>query len=172
VRCSCFVVLLIVPAPVSIIPLYVIVSNLHLMDTYLALILPYTAAGLPFSIYLLRTFFASIPRELIDAARIDGCTELSAFVRVVLPISRAGLATVAILSFVGAWNEFFLALLFIHNPDLLTLPLGLQTFFFQYHVQWPYYFAGLSTAIIPIVIVYLVLQRQFISGMTAGAVRG
>jgi raffinose/stachyose/melibiose transport system permease protein len=167
-----FVVLLIVPAPVSIIPLYVIVSNLHLMDTYLALILPYTAAGLPFSIYLLRTFFASIPRELIDAARIDGCTELSAFVRVVLPISRAGLATVAILSFVSAWNEFFLALLFIHNPDLLTLPLGLQTFFFQYHVQWPYYFAGLSTAIIPIVIVYLVLQRQFISGMTAGAVRG
>ena len=167
-----FVVLLIVPAPVSIIPLYVIVSNLHLMDTYLALILPYTAAGLPFSIYLLRTFFASIPRELIDAARIDGCTELSAFVRVVLPISRAGLATVAILSFVGAWNEFFLALLFIHNPDLLTLPLGLQTFFFQYHVQWPYYFAGLSTAIIPIVIVYLVLQRQFISGITAGAVRG
>jgi ABC-type glycerol-3-phosphate transport system permease component len=167
-----FVVLLIVPAPVSIIPLYVIVSDLHLMDTYLALILPYTAGGLPLSIYLLRAFFAAIPRELIDAARIDGCTELSAFLRVVLPISRAGLATVAILSFVGAWNEFFLALLFIHSPGLLTLPLGLQTFFFQYHVQWPYYFAGLSTAIIPIVIVYLVLQRQFISGMTAGAVRG
>ena len=167
-----FVVLLIVPAPVSIIPLYVIVSDLHLMDTYLALILPYTAGGLPLSIYLLRAFFAAIPRELIDAARIHGCTELSAFLRVVLPISRAGLATVVILSFVGAWNEFFLALLFIHNPDLLTLPLGLQTFFFQYHVQWPYYFAGLSTAIIPIVVVYLVLQRQFISGMTAGAVRG
>jgi raffinose/stachyose/melibiose transport system permease protein len=164
-----FVMLLIVPAPVSIIPLYVIVSNLHLMDSYLALILPYTAGGLPFSIYLLRAFFASIPRELIDAARIDGCSELSAFLRVVIPISRAGLATVAILTFVAAWNEFFLALLFIHNPDLLTLPLGLQTFFFQYHVQWPYYFAGLSTAIIPIVIVYLALQRQLISGMTAGA---
>jgi raffinose/stachyose/melibiose transport system permease protein len=167
-----FVVLLIVPAPVSIIPLYVIVSNLHLMDTYFALIFPYTAGSLPLSIYLLRAFFAAIPRELIDAARIDGCSELSAFMRVVLPISRAGLATVAILAFVGAWNEFFLALLFIHNPDLLTLPLGLQTFFFQYHVQWPYYFAGLSTAIIPIVIVYLVLQRQFIRGVTAGAVRG
>jgi raffinose/stachyose/melibiose transport system permease protein len=69
-------------------------------------------------------------------------------------------------------NKFFLALLFIHNPDLLTLPLGLQTFFFQYHVQWPYYFAALSTAIIPVVIVYLVLQRQFVSGITAGAVRG
>ena len=106
-----FVVLLIVPAPVSIIPLYVIVSDLHLMDTYLALILPYTAGGLPLSIYLMRAFFAAIPRELIDAARIDGCTELSAFLRVVPPISRAGLATVVILSFVGAWNEFFLALL-------------------------------------------------------------
>jgi len=167
-----FVALLIVPAPVSIIPLYVIVSNLHLMDTYFALILPYTAGGLPFSVYLMRAFFAAIPRELVDAARIDGCNELSAFVRVVLPISRSGLATVAILSFVGAWNEFFLALIFIHNPDLLTLPLGLQTFFFQYHVQWPYYFAGLSTAIIPVVIVYLVLQRQFISGLTAGVIKG
>jgi raffinose/stachyose/melibiose transport system permease protein len=90
----------------------------------------------------------------------------------VLPISRSGLATVAILAFVGAWNEFFLALIFIHNPDLLTLPLGLQTFFFQYHVEWPYYFAGLSTAIIPVVIVYLVLQRQFISGLTAGILKG
>ncbi|MBV9391228.1 MAG: carbohydrate ABC transporter permease [Verrucomicrobia bacterium] len=167
-----FVVLLIVPAPVSIIPLYVIIANLHLMDTYFALILPYTAGGLPLGIYLLRAFFSAIPRELIDAARMDGCTEVSAFWRIVIPISRGGLATVAILSFVGAWNEFFLALLFIHNSNLLTLPLGLQTFFFQYHVQWPYYFAGLSTAIIPIIVVYLVLQRQFISGLTAGAVRG
>ena len=138
-------------------------TNVAMMDIY--------REAFQFSIYLLRAFFASIPRELIDAARIDGCTELSAFLRVVIPISRAGLATVALLTFVGAWNEFFLALLSIHNPDLLTLPLGLQTFFFQYHVQWPYYFAGLSTAIIPIVIVYLVFQRQFISAMTAGAVR-
>jgi raffinose/stachyose/melibiose transport system permease protein len=166
------VALLIVPAPVSIIPLYVIVSKLHMMDTYFALILPYTAGGIPLSVYLLRAFFAAIPRELVDAARIDGCNEFSAFLRVVLPISRSGLATVAILAFVGAWNEFFLALIFIHNPDLLTLPLGLQTFFFQYHVEWPYYFAGLSTAIIPVVIVYLVLQRQFISGLTAGVLKG
>ena len=167
-----FVALLIVPAPVSIIPLYVIVSKLHMMDTYFALILPYTAGGIPLSVYLLRAFFAAIPRELVDAARIDGCNEFSAFLRVVLPISRSWLATVAILAFVGAWNEFFLALIFIHNPDLLTLPLGLQTFFFQYHVEWPYYFAGLSTAIIPVVIVYLVLQRQFISGLTAGVLKG
>lgn len=167
-----FAVLLIVPAPVSIIPLYVMVVDLHLIDTFFALILPYTAHYLPLSIYLLRAFFVSIPRELIDAARIDGCTELSAFWRVVLPISRPGLATVAILAFINSWNEFFLALIFLHNPRLLTLPLGLQNFFYEYHVDWPYYFAGLSTAIVPIVVVYVALQRQFISGLTAGSVRG
>lgn len=166
-----FAILLIVPAPISIIPLYVIVAVLHLIDTYWALVLPYVAGSMPLSIYLLRAFFATIPRELTDAARIDGCSELSAFVRVVLPISRPGIATVGILAFVHAWNEFFLALIFIHNQDLMTLPLGLQTFFYQYHVEWPYYFAGLSTAIIPIIIVYVALQRQFIRGMTAGAVR-
>jgi ABC-type glycerol-3-phosphate transport system permease component len=166
-----FAILLIVPAPISIIPLYVIVAEMHLIDTYWALVLPYAAGGLPLSIYLLRAFFATIPRELTDAARIDGCSDFTAFVRVVLPISRPGIATVGILAFVNAWNEFFLALIFIHNQDLMTLPLGLQTFFYQYHVEWPYYFAGLSTAIIPIIVVYVALQRQFIRGMTAGAVR-
>ncbi|GAA5004763.1 carbohydrate ABC transporter permease [Actinopolymorpha pittospori] len=166
-----FAILLIVPAPISIIPLYVIVAELHLIDTYWALVLPYAAGAMPLSIYLLRAFFATIPSELTDAARIDGCSDLSAFLRVVLPISRPGIATVGILAFVHAWNEFFLALIFIHNQDLMTLPLGLQTFFYQYHVEWPYYFAGLSTAIVPIIIVYVALQRQFIRGMTAGAVR-
>jgi raffinose/stachyose/melibiose transport system permease protein len=166
-----FAILLIVPAPISIIPLYVIVAEMRLIDTYWALVLPYAAGSLPLSIYLLRAFFATIPSELTDAARIDGCSDFAAFWRVVLPISRPGIATVGILAFVHAWNEFFLALIFIHNQDLMTLPLGLQTFFYQYHVEWPYYFAGLSTAIIPIVVVYVALQRQFIRGMTAGAVR-
>jgi ABC-type glycerol-3-phosphate transport system permease component len=166
-----FAVLLIVPAPISVIPLYVIVAELHLIDTYWSLILPYVAGGLPLSIYLLRAFFSTIPPELTDAALIDGCSPFGAFWRVVLPLSRPGLATVGILSFVNAWNEFFLALIFIHNQNLMTLPLGLQTFVYQYHVEWPYYFAGLATAIVPIIVVYLALQRQFIRGMTAGAIR-
>jgi ABC-type glycerol-3-phosphate transport system permease component len=167
-----FVLLLIVPVPVGIIPLYVIVVRLHLIDTYLALILPYTAGSLPLSIFLLRQFFQSVPQELTDAARIDGCTHWTAFWRIIIPISKPGLATVTILTFIGSWNEFFLALIFIRNPNLMTLPLGLQTFFYQYRVEWNYLFAALSMAVIPIVAVYLAMQRQFISGLTAGAVRG
>lgn len=166
-----FVLLLIVPVPVGIIPLYVIEVRLHLIDTYFALILPYTAGALPLSIFLLKTFFDAIPRDITDAARIDGCTHLGAFLRVIVPISKPGIATVVILAFINSWNEFFLALIFIRNQDLMTLPLGLQTFFYQYSVQWTYLFAALSIATIPIIVVYVLMQRQFISGLTAGAVK-
>jgi raffinose/stachyose/melibiose transport system permease protein len=166
-----FVLLLIVPAPVGIIPLYVIVTRLHLINTYFALILPYTSGALPLSIFILRTFFDSIPRDLSDAARIDGCTHLRAFLSVILPIAKPGLATVTILTFLSAWNEFFLALIFIHDPNLMTLPLGLQSFFYQYFTQWPYVFASLCLANIPVIVVYVLLQRQFISGLTAGALK-
>ena len=167
-----FVLLLIVPMPVSIIPLYVIVTRLHLANTYLGLILPYTAGHLPLAVYILRTFFDSIPRELVESALIDGCSEFRAFLQVVLPLSKPGLATVVILSFLGAWNEFFLALIFIHDPSRMTLQLGLQTFFYQYFTQWPYVFAALAMANLPIIALYLVMQRQFISGLTAGAIKG
>jgi raffinose/stachyose/melibiose transport system permease protein len=166
-----FVLLMIVPAPASIIPLYVIVYDLGLIDTYWSLILPYTAGSLPLAVYLMRSTFVAIPSELIDAARADGCSNLGALIRIVLPLSGPGLATVGILTFVNAWNEFFLALIFIHNDSLMTLPLGLQTFIYQYHVEWPLYFAGLTTAIMPLIVVYLIFQRQFVRGLTAGAVR-
>jgi len=167
-----FVFTLIVPQQVTIIPLYAVVSGLGLSNTYLALILPYAAGGLPLSIFLLRAFFESVPREIEEAARIDGCSELAAFWRVVLPISGPGLATVTILQFLGAWNEFILALIFIRNPALRTIPLGLQAFFFEYSVEWGYLFAALSMATVPVVVVYVLMQRQFIRGLTAGAVKG
>ena len=167
-----FVFTLIVPVQVTIIPLYAVVSGLGLSNTYFALILPYAAAGLPLSIFLLRAFFASVPREIEEAARIDGCSELAAFWRVVLPISGPGLATVTILQFLGAWNEFLLALIFIRNPALRTIPLGLQAFFFEYSVEWGYLFAALAMATVPVIVVYVVMQRQFIKGLTAGAVTG
>jgi raffinose/stachyose/melibiose transport system permease protein len=167
-----FVFTLIVPHQVTIIPLYAVVSGLGLSNTYLALILPYAAGGLPLSIFLLRAFFESVPREIEEAARIDGCSELAAFWRVVLPISGPGLATVTILQFLGAWNEFILALIFIRNPALRTIPLGLQAFFFEYAVEWGYLFAALSMATVPVIVVYVLMQRQFIKGLTAGAVKG
>lgn len=170
-----FAILIIIPAPVSIIPLYVLISRLHLMDSYLALILPYTAGNLPLAIFLLRAFFDAIPRELAEAARIDGCSEVAAFVRVVLPISTPGLATVTIFTFLGAWNEFFLALIFLHTPDLFTVPLNVQ--YFETNAigggsNYPALFAALAMSAVPVIALYVAMQRQFIEGLTAGAVRG
>ncbi|HEY0790343.1 MAG TPA: carbohydrate ABC transporter permease [Chthoniobacterales bacterium] len=168
-----FVLLLTIPVQIYIIPLYVIVVRARLADNLLGLILPYTAGNLPLAVFLFKTYFDQLPVELLDAARMDGCGRLMTFWRVVLPLSRPILATVTIFTFVQAWNEFFLALVFIHNPDLQTLPLGLQAFFVnQFETRFPQLFATLVLSIGPVLAVYLVLQRQFIAGLTAGAVKG
>jgi ABC-type glycerol-3-phosphate transport system permease component len=168
-----FILLLTIPVQIYIIPLYIIVVKLRLADNYLGLILPYTAGSLPLAVFLFRTYFDALPTELVDAARIDGCNHLRAFMHVMLPLARPMIATVSIFTFVGAWNEFFLALVFIHDPNMATLPLGLQAFFVnQYQTQFPQLFATLIVSIGPIVVVYLLLQRHFMAGLTAGAVRG
>jgi raffinose/stachyose/melibiose transport system permease protein len=167
-----FVLLLTIPVQIYIIPLYIIIVRAHLSDSLLGLILPYTAGSLPLAIFLLKTYFDQLPSELMDAARLDGCSNRMILLTVVLPLSRPVLSTVTIFTFVQAWNEFFLALVFIHNPDLQTLPLGLQAFFVnQYETQFPQLFATLALSIAPVVIVYLFLQKQFIAGLTAGAVK-
>jgi ABC-type glycerol-3-phosphate transport system permease component len=166
-----FIFTLIVPMQAMIIPLYSVLVSLHLTNTYFALILPYAAGGLPVSIFLLRAFFDTIPHELEEAAKIDGCSDFGAFLRVVLPISGPGLAAVAILQFVNSWNELVLALVAIRNADLRTIPLGLQVFISD-QVEWGPVFASLSMATIPVIIVYVLMQRQFIRGLTAGAIKG
>lgn len=168
-----FIILLTLPVQVYIIPLYVVVVKAKLADNLFGLILCYATGSLPLSVFLFKTYFDAIPLELLDAARLDGCSDWLTFTRVVLPLSRPIIATVSTFTFVQAWNEFFLALIFIHNPDRQTLPLGLQAFFVnQFQTQFPELFATLIMSIAPIVIVYLVLQRQFIAGLTAGAVKG
>jgi raffinose/stachyose/melibiose transport system permease protein len=167
-----FVLLLTIPVQIYIIPLYIIIVRAHLSDSLLGLILPYTAGSLPLAIFLLKTYFDQLPADLLDAARLDGCSNRMILLTVVLPLSRPVLSTVTIFTFVQSWNEFFLALVFIHNPDLQTLPLGLQAFFVnQYETQFPQLFATLALSIAPVVIVYLFLQKQFIAGLTAGAVK-
>jgi raffinose/stachyose/melibiose transport system permease protein len=168
-----FILLLTIPVQIYIIPLYVIVVRAKLADNLMGLILPYTAGSLPLAVFLFKTYFDQLPSELFDAARMDGCGRLMTFWRVALPLSRPILARVTIFTFVQAWNEFFLALVFIHNPDLQTLPLGLQAFFVnQFQTQFPQLFATLVLSMAPVLAVYLVLQRQFIAGLTAGAVKG
>lgn len=160
-------------APTPVIPLYVLFVKLGLTDSYLGLILGMAAGGVPLSIFIFQAYFQSIPSELREAAKIDGCSELTAFLRVVMPISGPAVATVAILQFVGAWNDFFLSLLLIRSADMRTVPLALQVFFYEFgRVEWNSVFAALSIGTVPMCILYLVLQRWFIQGLTAGSLKG
>jgi raffinose/stachyose/melibiose transport system permease protein len=160
-------------APVPIIPLYVMLVKMGMTDSRIGLILPMAAASIPLSIFIFRAFFQTIPGELMDAAKVDGCTELKAFLRVVLPISGPAVATVAILEFVGAWNQYFLALVLIRSPEMSTIPLAIQVFFYAFgRTQWQQVFAALTIGTMPMILLYIVMQRQFIQGLTAGSVKG
>lgn len=160
-------------APAPVIPLYVMLVKLGLTDSRLGLILPMTAGGIPLAIFIFRAYFQSIPRELLDAAKVDGCTELVAFLRVVLPISGPALATVAILQFVGAWNEYFLALILVRSAEMRTIPLAIQVFFYAWgRTEWEQVFAALSIGSLPMILLYILMQRHFIQGLTAGSVKG
>jgi ABC-type glycerol-3-phosphate transport system permease component len=109
----------------------------------------------------------------LDAAKVDGCTDLAAFLRVVVPISGPAIATVGILQFVGSWNEYVLPLILIRSPEMRTIPLAIQVFFYNWgRVEWAQAFAALSVGSLPMIILYVILQRQFIQGLTAGALKG
>lgn len=160
-------------APVPIIPLYVMIVRIGLSDTRIGLILTMAAMGMPLSIFIFRAFFQSIPGELTDAAKVDGCNEFTAFLRVVVPVSGPAIATVAILEFVGAWNQYFLALVLLRSDTVRTIPLAIQVFFYaQGRTEWEQVFAALTVGSLPMILLYIVMQRQFIQGLTAGSVKG
>ena len=160
-------------APTPIIPFYVLFVRLKLTDSYLGLILAIASGSIPLSIFIFQAFFRSIPSELREAAKIDGCSEFSAFLRVVMPISGPAVATVGILTFVGAWNEYFLPLLLIRSEELRPLTLTIQVFFHQFgRADWNIIFATLSIASIPMIVIYVFLQRWFIQGLTSGSIKG
>ena len=155
------------------IPLYVLLVKIHATDAHVGLILPLVAAGLPLSIFIFRAFFQAVPSELMDAAKVDGCTDLGAFLRVVVPISGPAVATVAILQFLEAWNEYFLPLLVIRSPEMRTVPLAVQVFFHGWQgTDWQQVFAALSIGSVPMIVLYVFMQRQFIQGLTSGALKG
>jgi raffinose/stachyose/melibiose transport system permease protein len=161
-----------VPAQTTLIPLFLIVKELGLLNSRLGLVLVYAATGAAFSIFILRAFFLSIPAELEDAALCDGANRIQAFLHIILPLARPGLATVAIFQGMEIWNEFFLAFIFIRDPVKQTIPLGLVEFFFRYQSEWTLYFAALTTITLPVIVLYVAMQRQFIQGLTAGALKG
>lgn len=167
-----FLLGLMVPFQSIMIPLFYILRDLNLLGTYLAMILPMTAFGLPLGIFLMRAFFAGLPGELSDAAKIDGCTEFGVFWRVMLPLSLPGLSTLAVLQFILAWKEFLIPLLYMQREELRPVVLGLMFFKDAYTRDVPLTMAGTTLVMIPLVVAYVFLQRSFIRGLTAGAVKG
>jgi ABC-type glycerol-3-phosphate transport system permease component len=164
-----------IPGLTNIIPLYIMIQAVGSTDTLFWLVVTYTAGALPLAIWMLTSFFQSIPRELEEAALIDGCTLFGAFWRVVLPLVLPGLAAVSILVFVIAWNEFVIALTFISSSELKTYQLGLYDFLTtdaQIFLRYGHLHAAAAIGLVPTLIGYLLVQRYFISGLTAGAVKG
>jgi len=146
-------------------------TQLEITDTRWALIIPYTAMGLPLATFLLKVFMDGLPEDLFDAARIDGASDLRVYSRVALPLLRPGLATVAIFSALAAWNEFLLALLYIQDDDLKTIPTGLLAFSSRYQTDYSMLFSALSMITIPMIIIYIVFNRHIVDGITAGSVK-
>lgn len=166
-----FLVGLGVPFQSALLPVNILLKQMHLLGGLAALFLPYIAFGLPVEILVFRGFFRAIPNELFYAARIDGCSEFGIYWRIVLPLAKSAIAAVFILDSLWTWNEFIMALIFIHDKQWETVPLGLMYFQGQYSTNYPLLFAGVTIAIIPIIIVYLLLQRQFTSGIFGGALK-
>lgn len=163
---------LLFPATVAILPLLILVRDLGLLDNPLGLALPEAAFGLPLTIIILRPFFRSIPKELEDAAALDGCGPLGFFFRILLPLARPALVTVAVLAIVSSWNQFLLPLVMLSDAQNWTLPLGVTNFSTQYTTDTARIVAYTALALVPALAFYLVAERQLVGGLTSGAVKG
>ena len=159
------------PAVVFLMPLFILMRWLGLVGTHGSLILTYLTFGLPLSIWLLKGFYDNIPIQLEQAARIDGATRFQAFLLIVMPLSVPGILATSIFSFIGAWNEYVYAATFLNRQDQLTLPVGIQRFFAEFSTDWPGLMAATFLMSVPVVVLFLVLQRYFVRALTEGAVK-
>lgn len=161
-----------IPVHITLIPVYVMTQRMGIYDSLTALFGPYIGFSLPISIIILTEFFAQTPKELEDAARIDGCSHFQTFLRIMMPISKPALATVSIYNFIYVWNEFVFALVLISSPGKMTLPLGLREFYGQFTVNIPGLMAAIFLAALPVILFYLAAQERVVRGLTAGALKG
>jgi raffinose/stachyose/melibiose transport system permease protein len=163
---------MLLPIHVALIPLTIILNATKLIDTYQGLILVYLGFSVPFGIFLSRGYFRTIPKELDDAARIDGCSDFMRYWRIVLPLAIPIIATMIILDFLDTWNEMLMAMLFIKSNVRRTIPIGLLNFRDRYYSNYTLMAAGILISTFPITIVYMIFQKYFISGLAAGALKG
>jgi multiple sugar transport system permease protein len=162
--------LMLIPGQLTLIPLYALIIKLEWVNTYKALIIP----GLitPFSIFLMKQFLQTLPSELMDAARIDGCGEWGVFRRVVLPMARPGMGVLGIFTFMGAWNEFLWPLIVTNRTSMMTLQIGLNSLQNQFFTDYGLLMAGAAVSAVPMIVVFLLFQPYFVRGVSIGAVKG
>jgi multiple sugar transport system permease protein len=164
--------LFMIPVVINIIPLYIMLANVGLLNSLVALVLTFQILIIPLNIFLLKNYFESLPKELEEAALIDGCSRLGALWRITIPMSIPGFLIAAILSFRFSWNEFVLPVVLSNRPDSMVFQVVLYQFISLYRVDWGYLTAGINIAIIPVVVLMLIFQKKMIRGLTLGAVRG
>jgi multiple sugar transport system permease protein len=153
-------------------PVWTILDRLQWLNTFQGLVAAYVALSLPLAIWILTTFFRDVPREIEEAALIDGCSRLQALYKVVLPLAAPGILTAALLVFIQAWNEFFFALIIMTDPEVQTLPVGIALFPGEYTMPWGEISAASTIATIPLIVLTLIFQRGIVRGLSAGAVKG
>ena len=163
---------MVIPSTALMSPVYTVITKLHLYDTKMALILVYTALNMPISLMILSSAFAAIPTELEEAAYIDGAGFFRTFWQVMMPCAKGGLASAAVLAFLGSWNEFTFALLLTSSTSTRTLPLSLSYFTSQFSFNYTAMFAAITIAVLPSIIVFSIFQEQVCSSLTAGSVKG
>jgi raffinose/stachyose/melibiose transport system permease protein len=166
-----FLLGMMIPIKLGIVPLFLLMKELSMLNTIWSLVSVYTAIGLPLAILILTGFFRTLPKELEEAARIDGSSDFGVMWHVLLPLMRPALGTVLIMNFIMAWNDFFFPLIFIQDDEKKTIPIGMLSLFGQYSTDLSMLFAGLTLASVPMIIIFFLASKQFMEGMTAGAVK-
>ena len=166
-----FLITQMIPGILVIIPLYIIFSKLGMINTHIGLFIYYVTVNLPFCVITMRSFFERIPISLEEAAKVDGCTKMQSLFKIVFPIMFPGIVSVFVFGFIGAWNELIAGSIFISTPEMWTIPVGLKTLIGKYNVEWGLLMAGGVMALIPTALMFAVMQKFIVEGMTAGAVK-
>lgn len=166
-----FLITQMIPGILVIIPLYIIFSKLGMINTHIGLFIYYVTVNLPFCVITMRSFFERIPITLEEAAKVDGCTKMQSLFKIVFPIMFPGIVSVFVFGFIGAWNELIAGSIFISTPEMWTIPVGLKTLIGKYNVEWGLLMAGGVMALIPTALMFAVMQKFIVEGMTAVAVK-
>lgn len=169
---SIFLLTQLFPAPMLLLPMFILISKLHLMDNFLGLLIPYTAMSVPFCVWMLKGYFDTIPKSLEESAYIDGAGVIRTLIVIILPLSKPALAIVALFSFMGAWSEYIVANIILLNPQSITLPIGLISLAGDLSPQWGMYSAAAFITALPAMIIFMLTSKYLVSGLTMGGVKG